>query len=164
MDYYIDYNTDVLWFPIADNLKEFLKTYINQDGTPLFSDMLNYEGMDIGIGSKGTARAVYPCLEILFDSEEKGVIHTRVKEGITNLWLDCYISDNTTLELIPDINQREMFLFQKNILKVMKDWQNHIQTTLHLKTIIAINGIISDGDTNLPLLMSRIMLEIKWKK
>ena len=46
----------------------------------------------------------------------------------------------------------------------MKDWQNHIQTTLHLKTIIAINGIISDGDTNLPLLMSRIMLEIKWKK
>ena len=33
-----------------------------------------------------------------------------------------------------------------------------------VKTIIAINGIISDGDTNLPLLMSRIMLEIKWKK
>ena len=87
MEYYTDYNTDVLWFPIADNLKEFLKTYINQDGTPLFADMINYEDMDIGIGSKGTARAVYPCLEILFDSEEKGVIHTRVNEGITNLWL-----------------------------------------------------------------------------
>ncbi len=99
MNYFTGYNTDVLWFPIAENLKEFLTNYINQDGTPLFSDMINYEDMNIGIGSKGTARATYPCLEILFDSEEKGVIHTKIKEGTTNLWLDCYVSDNTTLEL-----------------------------------------------------------------
>ena len=121
MNYFTGYNTDVLWFPIAENLKEFLTTYTNQDGTPLFSDMINYEDMNIGIGSKGTARATYPCLEILFDSEEKGVIHTKIKEGTTNLWLDCYVSDNTTLELTPDINQREMFLFQQNVIRVMKD-------------------------------------------
>lgn len=164
MNYFTGYNTDVLWFPIADNLKEFLTTYTNQDGTPLFSDMINYEDMNIGIGSKGTARATYPCLEILFDSEEKGVIHTKIKEGTTNLWLDCYVSDNTTLELTPDINQREMFLFQQNVIRVMKDWQYQLEGALKIKPCVSINGIISDGDTNLPLLMSRIMLEIKWRK
>lgn len=164
MNYFTGYNTDVLWFPIANNLKEFLTNYINQDGTPLFSDMINYEDMNIGIGSKGTARATYPCLEILFDSEEKGVIHTKIKEGTTNLWLDCYVSDNTTLELTPDINQREMFLFQQNVIRVMKDWQYQLEGALKIKPSVSINGIISDGDTNLPLLMSRIMLEIKWRK
>lgn len=156
-------NINLMWFPIAKNLKEFLTTYKKPDGTGIYDDLLaletDIEQVEITVGTMETARTSYPSLEILFDNEELGAIHTNSNKTVVNLWLDCYVQD-TNFENNPELIYEKLFMFLNSTINSLEAWRWHLQNTLKIQPRIAINGALSDGDTQRPYANCRILLEI----
>lgn len=156
---------EIKWFPLAVKLKDFLVEYTYSDGTPLFNNLVDRDILDISIG-KGIA-GVYPSINIIFgeeqttDDEKQSV----VVGGDIQLWIDICIKGEDDGTSSYDGLYRQMFNAEQEINKVLTEFNNEIKKYYKIGTKISVEGIFSDGDEQLPILLQhRIVLRIKWQK
>lgn len=150
----------IKWLVVAKHLKGFLEAYADKDGNELFKELINYNDFNINIGSINTA-STYPKLDILFDREEKENA-VQQNRGIITLWLD-FTSNTGSDDSIVEYEQSYYFVNQ--LSSVLLEWTRKFAGEHNNKFVIApfISNVLSDGDVQRPIFMTRVILDIVWR-
>ena len=155
------------WYPLAEGLRDFLKSYTYDDGRHLF-EYLRSEDKELPIRVGAVNSGEYPAIVILF-GEETGM-NDRPKQqngALVQLWIDIYLSgsdSSTEIDSSTDI-YKQMYNVEKELFIALNEYNNLMRKTLGIATNLQVTGILSDGDENIPVSMQhRIVIEINWRK
>lgn len=155
------------WYPLAEGLRDFLKSYTYNDGRHLF-EYLNTEDKELLIRVGAVNSGEYPAIVILFGEETGMNERPKTANGaLVQLWLDVYLSGadmsaevNSSTELY-----KQMYNVEKELFIALDEYNNLMRRTLGIATNLQVTGILSDGDENIPVSMQhRIVIEIDWRK
>ena len=155
------------WYPLAEGLRDFLKSYTYDDGRHLF-EYLRSEDKELPIRVGAINAGEYPAIDILF-GEESGMNERPKQENgaLVQLWIDIYLSG---ADISADINSstelyKLMYKTEKELFIALAEYNNLMRKTLGIATNLQVTGILSDGDENIPVSMQhRIVIEINWRK
>lgn len=155
------------WYPLAEGLRDFLKSYTYDDGRHLF-EYLRSEDKELPIRVGAVNSGEYPAIVILF-GEESGM-NDRPKQqngALVQLWIDVYLSGSDGSTEIDSSTElyKQMYNTEKELFIALEEYNNLMRKTLGIATNLQVTGILSDGDENIPVSMQhRIVIEIDWRK
>jgi hypothetical protein len=155
------------WYPLAEGLRDFLKSYTYDDGRHLF-EYLRSEDKELPIRVGAVNSGEYPAIVILF-GEESGM-NDRPKQqngALVQLWIDIYLSGSDSSTEIDSSTElyKQMYNTEKELFIALEEYNNLMRKTLGIATNLQVIGILSDGDENIPVSMQhRIVIEIDWRK
>ena len=155
------------WYPLAEGLRDFLKSYTYDDGRHLF-EYLRSEDKELPIRVGAVNSGEYPAIVILF-GEESGM-NDRPKQqngALVQLWIDIYLSGSDSSTEIDSSTElyKQMYNTEKELFIALAEYNNLMRKTLGIATNLQVTGILSDGDENIPVSMQhRIVIEINWRK
>ena len=155
------------WYPLAEGLRDFLKSYTYDDGRHLF-EYLRSEDKELQIRVGAVNSGEYPAIVILF-GEESGM-NDRPKQqngALVQLWIDIYLSGSDSSTEIDSSTElyKQMYNTEKELFIALEEYNNLMRKTLGIATNLQVTGILSDGDENIPVSMQhRIVIEIDWRK
>ena len=155
------------WYPLAEGLRDFLKSYTYDDGRHLF-EYLRSEDKELPIRVGAVNSGEYPAIVILF-GEETGM-NDRPKQqngALVQLWIDIYLSGSDSSTEIDSSTElyKQMYNTEKELFIALEEYNNLMRKTLGIATNLQVTGILSDGDENIPVSMQhRIVIEIDWRK
>jgi hypothetical protein len=156
---------ELRWYPIAKRLVDFLDNFSYEDGTRIFNTLVDRDSLAITVG-KGPTGA-YPAIAVLFGeettSEEKE--QSQIVGGLIQLWFDIYIKGENDSTNTNDQMYRQMYDAEMELLNALYLFAEEINHDLGLATNFVCQGIFSDGDGQLPVvLQNRMVLDIRWRK
>ncbi|HML33853.1 hypothetical protein [Sporomusa sphaeroides] len=116
-------------------------------------------GVDVRAGAK-KPKDPYPCMEIIWDSED-GFSLYKTEKGELNLWIDLWIrNDNkdpsAAYEVMADLMER--------VCTVLVRWSDALLKERKISTNIDVKDAISDAETNRPLIGTRMVIKIDWRR
>lgn len=151
------------WYPIAQSLRDFLKTFRYKDGTRLFSYLVDREDLKIRVGTGNTGE--YPAICILFGDERQLTKQDAIIGTTIQLWIDIYVKGEASNDIdYDDIGYRQEFQAQQEILKVLRTFQMFLKKN-GLIVNIKLLDILSDGDTNLPVsIQNRMVVDMECRQ
>lgn len=156
---------ELKWFPLACKLKDFLLEYTYSDGTPLFNYLVDRESLKITVGKNVAGE--YPSINIIFGEEQPldSEKQSEIIGGIMQLWIDIYVKGEEDGLSSFDGMYRQMFDAENELVKVISEFNKEIKRYYDLGTKMTVEGIFSDGDEQLPVVMQhRIVLKLEWRK
>ncbi|MBP2629888.1 MAG: hypothetical protein H6Q70_516 [Firmicutes bacterium] len=141
------------WWPILDNLVNFMNTKTDDEGNLIFV-------LDGGVyaGTKGTGKT-YPCIEVTWDGET-GIKIKRQTQGFVTLWADICIQNSDEDPAAP---YSEIHKWQTLIIKLLKEWPSELNEKLNIGSTIEVTHALSDGDIQRPTCISRLIITIDWR-
>lgn len=147
------------WFKLAQRLRDFLKAYRYEDGTPLFDYFVDSDALKIRIGSGNTGE--YPAICILFGDEGQLMKQDKIIGSRVQLWIDIYVKGEASNDIdYDDIGYRQEYMAEQELVAILREFQKDLMRS-GIATNIKIYDILSDGDTNLPVsVQNRIVLNI----
>lgn len=147
------------WFKLAQRLRDFLKAYRYEDGTPLFDYFVDSDALKIRIGSGNTGE--YPAICILFGDEGQLMKQDKIIGSRVQLWIDIYVKGEASNDIdYDDIGYRQEYMAEQELVTILREFQKDLMRS-GIATNIKIYDILSDGDTNLPVsVQNRIVLNI----
>lgn len=147
------------WFKLAQRLRDFLKAYRYEDGTPLFDYFVDSDVLKIRIGSGNTGE--YPAICILFGDEGQLMKQDKIIGSRVQLWIDIYVKGEASNDIdYDDIGYRQEYMAEQELVTILREFQKDLMRS-GIATNIKIYDILSDGDTNLPVsVQNRIVLNI----
>lgn len=106
-------------------------------------------------GTKGPART-YPCIEITWDHESLSM----GSAGFASIWIDiCLKTDSKD----PSEAYQKQYDYQTKIIDMLNSWPRQLIADTGIAVKMVIEDIVSDGDIQRPVSMSRIILSIDWR-
>lgn len=147
------------WFKLAQRLRDFLKAYRYEDGTPLFDYFVDSDALKIRIGSGNTGE--YPAICILFGDEGQLMKQDKIIGSRVQLWIDIYVKGEASNDIdYDDIGYRQEYMAEQELVTILREFQKDLMRS-GIATNIKIYDVLSDGDTNLPVsVQNRIVLNI----
>ena len=147
------------WFKLAQRLRDFLKAYRYEDGTPLFNYFVDSDALKIRIGSGNTGE--YPAICILFGDEGQLMKQDKIIGSRVQLWIDIYVKGEASNDIdYDDIGYRQEYMAEQELVTILREFQKDLMRS-GIATNIKIYDVLSDGDTNLPVsVQNRIVLNI----
>ena len=147
------------WFKLAQRLRDFLKAYRYEDGTPLFQYFVDSDALKIRIGSGNTGE--YPAICILFGDEGQLIKQDKIIGSRVQLWIDIYVKGEASNDIdYDDIGYRQEYMAEQELVTILREFQKDLMRS-GIATNIKIYDVLSDGDTNLPVsVQNRIVLNI----
>lgn len=151
------------WFKLAQRLRDFLKAYRYEDGTPLFDYFVDSDALKIRIGSGNTGE--YPAICILFGDEGQLMKQDKIIGSRVQLWIDIYVKGEAGAEIdFDDVCYRQQYQVQKEFFNALRAFQKEM-TRKGLVLNFQVQDILSDGDEQAPACVQhRIVLNVEWRK
>lgn len=140
------------WRKLNRNLTEFMQAH----------ELFNEAGKEVHVQSGATAQKPkdFPTVYVL-RAQERGIdLHTN-NTGKTYMWLEFWVrNDNPD----PSAAYDELELLEDAALNILLDWVPTLPSTLNMAAHLRIPEWKGDGDTIRPTIVSRMTLEIEWKR
>ena len=158
---------DLMWYPVAEHLQEYMRTYVDKDGHGFCSLMNSFVSETSAIapdkliymGAKNGAR-LYPCIEILFDTESRNNPNNK-GYGITSYWIDFYIQSNSKE---PSDAYRKIYEITKMFDSSLVPWCRAVLNDLRISMSPTIDDVMSDGEiSTAPKFQVRVVLSLVWR-
>lgn len=155
--------TTIQWLPIAENLRDFLKSFRYTDGSRLFECLIDRDDLHIRIGSG--ALGEWPAIWILFGEEQRPPKQDKTNTGLVQLWIDIYVKGEAGAEIdFDDVCYRQQYQVQKEFFNALRAFQREM-TRKGLVLNFQVEDILSDGDEQAPACVQhRIVLNVEWRK